>query len=194
MELHSAEDRELYEKLRAKYAPAEASITADATSTHGLDVPVPSSFSSTCHMSAPRDEGTPARICITCQGLGVVIEDYNHRRMEKFCVNCDGGGIILGPTTAKQTRSMQAEQQAGPPRKGSSSQQPQALLARLQAKLAAYTAELAELRAADTAGLGPAAAAARSDLAAALSRHISKLQRLQANQQAQLALSKEEVA
>ena len=32
-------------------------------------------------------------MCPICQGMGVVHEEYNHRRMEKMCLTCDGQGV-----------------------------------------------------------------------------------------------------
>jgi hypothetical protein len=34
-------------------------------------------------------------MCPICQGMGVVHEEYNHRRMEKMCVTCDGQGVKI---------------------------------------------------------------------------------------------------
>ena len=41
------------------------------------------------------DGGVEAKMCPTCMGLGIVHEEYNHRRMEKMCLQCEGQGVKI---------------------------------------------------------------------------------------------------
>lgn len=36
-----------------------------------------------------------ATVCPDCKGSGSIMEEYNHRRMEKFCTTCDGRGVRM---------------------------------------------------------------------------------------------------
>eukprot|EP00798_Chlamydomonas_sp_ICE-L_P010181 gene10181-8087_t len=99
MDSLSHEEQQLMDKLRNKYATDPAGIdqmTAGSTS----NPPLPASWesagaSSTDPIRQRTYGGVEAKVCGMCQGSGSYFEEYNCRRMEKFCTSCDGKGVNL---------------------------------------------------------------------------------------------------
>uniref|UniRef100_A0A7R9YT18 Uncharacterized protein n=1 Tax=Chlamydomonas euryale TaxID=1486919 RepID=A0A7R9YT18_9CHLO len=138
-------------------------------------------------------DNVDVKLCGACQGTGVQVEEYNHRRLEKFCQPCGGRGAnvykdgkeVADPVMqADGGASISSERSARAMRRGAAVSA-EAGLAALDAKLRQYADE----RVAALSGGSSDDAEGRKlrlELVAVLDAQIGKLSRMRETRAARL--------
>ncbi|KAG1662212.1 hypothetical protein FOA52_015838 [Chlamydomonas sp. UWO 241] len=136
------EDEQQYSKLRDKYAGMASNATVDPASyddSKYQQLAVHQPPGGAVGSGSKPGDNVDVKLCAMCQGTGKQLEDYNNRRLERFCTPCNGKGVNIWKDGKEVSDPEPASTSARAPKAAHS---PGSVCARLEADLASIDAKL----------------------------------------------------